>query len=52
MPSRRPTYHLSADSEAVLRTYYGIPEDRLRCSVTYEKLLHAYRASILAIRLA
>ena len=21
-------YHLSADSEAVLRTYYGIPEDR------------------------
>ena len=34
-------YHLSADSEAVLRTYYGIPEDRLRSSVTYEKLLHA-----------
>lgn len=34
-------YQLSADSEAVLRTYYGIPEDRLRSSVTYEKLLHA-----------
>ena len=32
-------YHLSVDSEAVLRTYYGIPEDRLRASVTYEKLL-------------
>ena len=34
-------YHVSADSEAMLRTYYGIPEDRLRSSVTYEKLLHA-----------
>ena len=34
-------YHVSVDSEAMLRTYYGIPEDRLRSSVTYEKLLHA-----------
>ena len=33
-------YHLAADSEALLRAYYGIPEDRLRSSVTYEKLLH------------
>jgi GNAT superfamily N-acetyltransferase len=32
-------YHLSADSEAVLRRYYDIPEDRLRSSVTYEKYL-------------
>lgn len=30
-------YRLSDDSEAVLRTYYDIPEDRLRSSVTYEK---------------
>lgn len=30
-------YHLSDDSEAVLRRYYDIPEDRLRSSVTYEK---------------
>jgi len=30
-------YTLSADSEAVLRAYYDIPEDRLRSSVTYEK---------------
>ena len=30
-------YHLSADSEAILRTYYAIPEDRLATSVTYEK---------------
>ncbi len=36
-------YHLSADSEAVLRTYYQIPEDRLRTSVTYEKRLSADR---------
>lgn len=28
---------LSADSEAVLRTFYDIPENRLRTSVTYEK---------------
>ena len=33
-------YHRSADSEAVLRAYYQIPEDRLRSSVTYEKRLH------------
>lgn len=32
-------YHLSADSQAVLRTYYDIPEDRLLTSVTYEKTL-------------
>lgn len=30
-------YHASADSEAVLRRYYEIPEDRLQSSVTYEK---------------
>jgi GNAT superfamily N-acetyltransferase len=30
-------YRLSADSEAVLRAYYTIPEDRLKSSVTYEK---------------
>ena len=32
-------YLLSSDSEAVLRRYYDIPEDRLRSSVTYEKRL-------------
>ena len=31
-------YRLAADSEALLRAYYGIPEDRLRSSVTYVKL--------------
>lgn len=31
-------YSECADSEAVLRAYYRIPEDRLRASVTYEKL--------------
>ena len=30
-------YTLSQDSEAVLRMYYEIPEDRLQSSVTYEK---------------
>ena len=30
-------YRLSPDSEAVLRAYYAIPEDRLKASVTYEK---------------
>lgn len=30
-------YRLSADSAAVLRAYYAIPEDRLRASVVYEK---------------
>lgn len=30
-------YRLSPDSEAVLRRYYDIPEDRLQSSVTYEK---------------
>ena len=32
-------YRLSSDSEQVLRTYYAIPEDRLRTSLTYEKRL-------------
>jgi RimJ/RimL family protein N-acetyltransferase len=32
-------YRLSTDSEAVLRAYYTIPEDRLRSSVTYEKII-------------
>jgi GNAT superfamily N-acetyltransferase len=32
-------YRLSADSEAVLRAYYAIPEDRLRSSVAYEKAI-------------
>jgi GNAT superfamily N-acetyltransferase len=31
-------YSECADSEAMLRAYYCIPEDRLRASVTYEKL--------------
>ena len=30
-------YLLSADSQAVLRTFFNIPEDRLLTSVTYEK---------------
>ena len=30
-------YQPSPDSEAVLRRYYDIPEDRLKSSVTYEK---------------
>lgn len=30
-------YRLSADSEGMLRTYYSIPEDRLKSSITYEK---------------
>jgi len=30
-------YQLSEDSEARLRAYYAIPEDRLQSSVTYEK---------------
>lgn len=33
----RSGYSLSADPEAVLRTYYAVPEDRLKSSVTYEK---------------
>ena len=32
-------YQLSEDSEARLRAYYAIPEDRLQSSVTYEKEL-------------
>jgi len=32
-------YRASLDPETVLRTYYSIPEDRLRASVTYEKIL-------------
>ena len=35
----RSGYALSPDPEAVLRTYYAIPEDRLNSSVTYEKKL-------------
>ena len=30
---------LSSDPESVLRTYYAIPEDRLKSSVIYEKKL-------------
>ena len=33
----RAGYQLSPDSEAVLRHYYDIPEERLQSSVTYEK---------------
>lgn len=32
-------YVASSDPEAVLRRYYAIPEDRLRASLTYEKIL-------------
>jgi GNAT superfamily N-acetyltransferase len=32
-------YHLSPDSQAVLRAYYAIPGDRMRTSVVYEKTL-------------
>ena len=32
-------YQVSADSEAVLRAYYAVPEDRLQSSVTYEKVI-------------
>jgi GNAT superfamily N-acetyltransferase len=35
----RAGYTLSPDPEAVLLTYYAIPEDRLKSSVTYEKSL-------------
>jgi GNAT superfamily N-acetyltransferase len=35
----RSGYALSPDPDAVLRTYYSIPEDRLKSSVTYEKTL-------------
>ncbi|HSB80291.1 MAG TPA: GNAT family N-acetyltransferase [Candidatus Methylomirabilis sp.] len=35
----RSGYTLSPDPEAILRTYYSIPEDRLQSSVTYEKTL-------------
>ena len=34
-------YRLSPDSEAVLRAYFTIPDDRLLSSVTYEKSLPA-----------
>ena len=37
-------YRLSSDPEKILRTYYAIPEDRLRSSVTYEKTLSALSA--------
>ncbi len=32
-------YRLSADPKAVLLAYYSIPEDRLKSSVTYEKVM-------------
>ncbi len=32
-------YQLSQDSEAMLRAYYAIPEDRLKSSVVYEKAI-------------
>ncbi len=32
-------YRLSNDSEAMLRAYYAIPEDRLKSSVAYEKAI-------------
>lgn len=32
-------YRASDDSAAVLRAYYAIPEDRLRSSVTFEKVI-------------
>jgi hypothetical protein len=35
----RAGYSLSPDPEPILRTYYAIPEDRLKSSVTYEKSL-------------
>jgi GNAT superfamily N-acetyltransferase len=35
----RSGYTLSPDPESILRTYYSIPEDRLKASVTYEKTL-------------
>ena len=34
---KKAGYQPSPDSEAVLRRYYDIPEDRLESSVTYEK---------------
>jgi GNAT superfamily N-acetyltransferase len=34
-------YRASSDPETVLRRYYSIPEDRLRASITYEKVLPA-----------
>lgn len=36
-------YRMSDNSEAVLRRYYDIPEDRLASSVTYEKAFEAER---------
>ncbi|HET7874012.1 MAG TPA: GNAT family N-acetyltransferase [Methylomirabilota bacterium] len=38
-------YRLSADSQAVLRAYYAIPEDRMRSSVTYEKWIGSAAAA-------
>ena len=39
-----PSFHPPAN--AALRTYYSIPEDRLKSSVTYEKTLQADRGAI------
>jgi GNAT superfamily N-acetyltransferase len=36
-------YQPSSDPEAVLRSYYDVPEDRLQSSVTYEKHVHRGR---------
>jgi len=38
-------YRRAPDSEATLRAYYAIPEDRLRSSVVYEKRRAAQAAS-------
>jgi GNAT superfamily N-acetyltransferase len=37
----RAGYTLSPDPESILRTYYAIPEDRLKASVTYERTIEA-----------
>ena len=34
-------YRLVADSASVLRTYYAIPDDRVKASVAYEKIVPA-----------
>ena len=39
-------YRPSLDPEAVLRTYYSIPEARLRSSVAYEKTLRQAREDV------
>jgi GNAT superfamily N-acetyltransferase len=39
-------YRLVADSEAVLRAYFAIPDERLRSSVAYEKPIHSRVAAV------